>query len=140
MDRGRCITQLTCFANDTLDEETRSQMGLWLYGCDGCQDACPQNKDKFKESEEYPLLREYEVYLRPEGLLEMDENTYLNVINPRFWYAGKDKLWLWKCNALRHMVNSRDPEYHSLIKKSCDHEDARVRDVAQWGMRKLGIG
>ena len=106
MNSGRCITYLTCFAKDTLDENTRAQMGLWLYGCDECQDACPLNKDKFVESEEFPLLKEYEEYLKPERISEMDEDTYVNIVNPRFWYAGKDGLWLWRSNALRNIANS----------------------------------
>ena len=106
MNRGLCTTQLSCWAKDELDEDTGSQMGLWLYGCDECQDVCPQNKDKFTESEEYPLLRELEEYLKPERILEMDEETYLNIVNPRFWYMGKDNLQLWKNNAHRNLKNS----------------------------------
>ena len=139
MNRGKCVTQLACYAKDTLDENTRQQMGLWLYGCDKCQDACPLNKNKFVESQDFPLLKEYEEYLHPERILEMGEDTYENVVNPRFWYAGKDGLWLWKCNALRSMINSGDKKYHSLIKKYCDNGDSRIREIAQWGCAKLGI-
>ena len=138
MDRGKCVTQLQCFAN-TPDENTRSQMGTWLYGCDACQDACPLNKNKFSETKEFPLLAEIEEYLGPERLLEMDEDTYQNVVNPRFFYIGKEGLWRWKCNILGSMINSGDSKYHSLIKKSCNHEDKRIRKVAQFGCDKLGI-
>ena len=139
MDRGKCITQLTCYAKNALDENTRTQMGAWLYGCDACQDVCPANKGKFRESEDYPLLAEIEVYLKPENILTMDEDTYLNIIYPRFWYAGKDGMWLWKCNALRCLINSGDKEYHGLVRKCCDHSDIRIKEVAEWGCRKLGI-
>ena len=107
MDRGRCVTHYTCRQKDILDEDTKLQIGAWLYGCDVCQDACPVNKDKFTELEEYPLLKEYEEYLKPERILEMDEDTYVNIINPRFWYIGKDNLRVWKSNALRSLKNSR---------------------------------
>ena len=133
MDRSKCIAQLSFFAKDIPDEDTRSKMGLWLYGCDVCQDLCPLNKDKFTESEEFPLLREFEEYLKPENLLSMDEDTYTNLVNPRFWYIEKENLWLWKCNALRFMANSGEKKYHDLIKKHCDHEDQRVRETALWG-------
>ena len=140
MDRGKCITQLVCFVRDAMpDEETRLQQGSWLYGCDVCQDACPLNKDKFTQAEDFPLLKEHEKYLSPESILEMDEDTYMNIVNPRFWYAGKDNSWLWRCNALRSMINSGDKKYHSLIKKYCDHEDARIREMAQWGIKVMGI-
>ena len=139
MNMGKCITQLTCYSKAACAEELRPKMGLWLYGCDECQDACPCNNNKFREQEEYPLLKEHEEYLNPERLLEMDEDSYENVVNPRFWYIGKDNLWLWKCNVLRYMVNAGDKKYHSLVKKYCDHEDQRLKDMAQWGARKLDL-
>jgi len=138
MDRGKCVAHLQ-FYTGTLEENIRSQMGLWQYGCDACQDVCPLNKDKFMEPEEFPLLEEFEEYLKPEHILEMDEDTYINIINPRFWYAGKGGLWLWKCNTLRVMINSGEKKYHSLIKKYCNHADNRISETAQWGCDKLGI-
>jgi len=140
MDRGKCVTQLQCFAKeDAPDESTRAQMGTWLYGCDACQDACPLNKNRFSETGEFPLLSEFEEYLSPEHILEMDEDAYQNVVNPRFWYIGKEGMWRWKCNALGSMINSGDSKYYSLIKKGCSHEDTRVRKVAQFGCDRLGI-
>jgi len=136
MNRGKCVTQLLCFANAP-DAHTRARMGTWLYGCDACQDSCPLNKNKFTETEEFPLLAEFEEYLNPERVLEMDEGTYQNVVNPRFWYIGKEGLWRWKCNALGSMINSGDEKYHPLIKKCRDHEDTRIRKVALFGREKL---
>lgn len=139
MEYGRCITHVGCFEKDLPDETTRAQMGKWLYGCDVCQDVCPANKGKYTEQEDFPLLSEFEPYMELEQLLKMDENTYRNIVNPRFWYMGEDKLWLWKCNALRSMINSGEEKYHALIKECLTHEDTRVRAMAQWGCGVLGI-
>ena len=140
MDRGRCVNQLTCNTQRGVpDEDTLEQMGLWLYGCDVCQDVCPMNKGKIAGTEEFPLLSEFEEFMRPESLLEMDQDTYVNTVNPRFWYNGEDGAWLWKCNALRAMINSGDVKYHELIKKHRDNADMRIREIAQWGCKKLEI-
>jgi len=139
MNRSKCITQLNCFAKDIPDIQTREEMGKWLYGCDVCQDVCPLNKDKFKEQDEFPLLKEFEEYMMPEKLLEMDEDVFLKIINPRFWYIDKESLWLWKCNSLRYMINTGEKKYYDLIKKYCEHPDKRIREIAQWGRAKLPL-
>ena len=101
MDMGKCITYLFSNADAQGDDNLKKKMGKWIYGCDVCQDACPHNKDKYNESEEFPLLQEISEFMTPERILEMDEETYRNVVNPRFWYVGDDGLALWKQNAQR---------------------------------------
>ena len=141
MNMPRCAAFISSFTGSgaVSDEETRHQMGQWLYGCDACQDVCPANQNKFAEEEDFPLMDIFELLLRPENILAMDNDTYVGVIDPRFWYAGPEGLWLWKCNALRIMINSGDAAYHDLIKQSCGHEDERVREVANWGCERLGL-
>ena len=139
MDRERCAAHLTFYAEEAPDKDLLNQMGLWIYGCDDCQDACPANSDISAGKTDFPLLTEYVEYLKPERILEMDEETYTGIIYPRFWYAGEDGLWLWKCNALRVMINSREKKYHALIIKSINHKDERIRKVALIGIDILGI-
>ena len=139
MDRGRCIPHMANNTRALPDSDTMEKMGVWLYGCDACQDICPMNAGKLTSKKCFPLLAQYEEHARLENILEMDEKTYVNVLNPRFWYIGEEGLWLWKCNALRVMINDGDKKYHSLIKKSSEHEDQRIREIAKWGCRKLGI-
>ncbi|MCL2662991.1 MAG: hypothetical protein FWE83_06630 [Oscillospiraceae bacterium] len=139
MDAGKCICRVQFDEKDALSDIIREQMGVWIYGCDACQDVCPMNKGKFTEFTEYPLLSEFEEFMTPESILSMDEDTYKNVLNPRFWYAGEENLWLWKCNALRCMINSGDSKYNNLIKQNCDNADDRIKAIAEWGCKKLGI-
>ena len=139
MDMGKCICRVQFDNNDALNEDMMEQMGVWLYGCDACQDVCPANKGKFVESDTYPLLSDFEKFMQPESILNMDEETYREIINPRFWYSGEENLWLWKCNALRCMINSGDSKYHTLIKQSCNNEDERISTTAKWGCKKLSL-
>ena len=105
MDFGLCIPQLVG-NSDQLKPEVEEQMGLWIYGCDVCQDVCPMNAEKLNGTEEFPLLEQYEEYVRPEDIVGMDEDTYINVVNPRFWYRGEKGLDIWKKNARRALRNS----------------------------------
>ena len=141
MDRHRCVAQMTfnprSFPAD--DPETWEQMGTWMYGCDVCQDVCPMNKAKLTEEEDFPLSDQFEELLKPENVLEMSEETYKNILNQRYFYIGEDDLWLWKCNALRVMINEGDKKYFPLIKKYQDSDDTRLRAIACWGCEKLGL-
>jgi len=138
MDRGTCITQLCCLSGKIPPEHMRKKMGSWIYGCDVCQDVCPKNKNKWVEEKEFPGLKDILELLTPEKIFEMDEKTFLETINPRFWYIGDKKMWLWKCNALRAMVNSKEGKYdHYITKASCDN-DENIKAMADWALCKLG--
>jgi len=139
IDAGKCIARISFASKDIPKEDIRSQLGLWIYGCDVCQDVCPLNKDKFSETENFPMLNDFEKYLKPENILKMDEETFLHIMQPRFWYIDTDALWLWKTNALRSMINSSDSKYYDLIKQSCNDADERIQDIAKWGCDILNI-
>lgn len=136
MDKGKCITHLM-YEKKSLSNETREQMGQWLYGCDVCQDVCPMNKDKLTNAEDFPLLTQYEEHIEPEKILTMGDDTYANIVFPRFWFAGKDAIVTWQRNALRCMINSGDEKYHPLIVECTNYPD--LQEIAKWGCAKLGL-
>jgi len=134
-----CITYLTCWVKDAAPEHLRDKMGTWLYGCDVCQDVCPMNKGKWDEEEDYPHLDELVNYIGIEKLFEMDEEAFLKYIQPKFWYINQDRVWLWKCNAIRAMANSYEARYGDYIEKACHDNNKNVREMAVWARKKLGL-
>ncbi len=139
MDRGICIAHLSFFSSDLPSDDLKDRMGSWLYGCDVCQDVCPKNRNTWTGQEEFPGLDSIADLLGPEKILEMDEETYLEKIQPRFWYIGKESAWLWKSNAIRVMANSGDEKYHAPIKRACRDRHENVRNMARWACGKAGI-
>ncbi len=138
MNRGKCIAQLTIDPN-LQSEDLRTNMGTWVYGCDVCQNVCPMNKRKWEEIEDFVDLSDITQYISLESLWKMDEKTFLEVIQPRFWYIGQDGLWIWKCNALRSMVNGGDEKYQKYIKEAMTDSDHNIRNMAVWACQKLRI-
>lgn len=139
MDRKLCIAQLSFYSTELPTKDIREKMGTWVYGCDVCQDVCPMNRNTWTEEEDFPDLESIKDCCSLEQILTMDNNTFLNIIDPRFWYTGKDKLWLWKCNAIRAMVNSGEDRYNQLIKDACSDKDDRIHAMAVWACEQLGI-
>ncbi|WP_094605952.1 hypothetical protein SPSIL_055610 [Sporomusa silvacetica DSM 10669] len=97
------------------------------------------NKDKWDEKEDYPNLDKLTNFIGIEKMFEMDDETFLNYIQPKLWYINQERAWLWKCNAIRAMVNSYEAKYGEYIKKACHNNNENVRDMAIWACEKLGL-
>ena len=49
LDARRCVSYLTIEQRGAIPVEMRPLIGDWLYGCDLCQEACPQNSARAKQ-------------------------------------------------------------------------------------------
>lgn len=137
MNASKCVTFLTTIAKDLIPEPLRNKTGTWLYGCDICQDVCPNNINKWAEEEEYPQLREIAQHIDLEKIFAMDEQTFLKYINARFPLINKDSAWRWKYNAINAMANSGDEKYRQYVKEACNDANENVRNIAAWAWQKL---
>ncbi len=130
-DAVSCVTLLTWGARGLPSPDVAHACGAWIYGCDQCQDACPHNTQIPRGTEEYPGLQRLAETLTLPGILAMDEPAMMQVLLPRFWFIPRDRLWLWKVNALRAMANDYRPEYAESIARAREDVDERVREMAE---------
>lgn len=140
MNPTSCISYLTTFGGrDLPHEKWNAQIGSWVYGCDACQDACPMNKDRWNAKEEYPALAELSQHLSLEKILKMDYSFLEQVIQPKFWYVQKEDVWKWKVNVINAMVNEYKEQYEEYIIGACNDSNEKVREMAQWAIKKLDL-
>lgn len=105
MRMDRCIAYLTYGAARPLNPEMEKRMGKWLYGCDVCQEACPLNKDAWKEKDSLPHLEKISGLLTPQALSVMDAETYRDVVHPLFYYIPVEDVERWHKNANRALLS-----------------------------------
>ncbi|MBI9077299.1 MAG: epoxyqueuosine reductase [Desulfatibacillum sp.] len=140
LDPRKCISFLSYFGEGITPLEIREAMGLFVYGCDRCQNVCPRNapwlskvlppnQKAFAKADDFELPR----------LLHMDKEYFETKIWPHMFYMGYEDVWRWKMNVARVMGNSLDAVYvDDLIKAFGDHEDERVRGMIAWALGRLG--
>jgi len=140
IDPRRCISNMTYNSREITPMEMRVPMGLWVYGCDRCQNVCPRN-DAWRAKEK-PVNKRVEAKtpdFNLSALLHMDEEYFNTKIWPHMFYISTENLWLWKMNVARVMGNTRDQKYlPDLIRAFKENEDERVRGIIAWSLGHLG--
>jgi epoxyqueuosine reductase len=134
MNPLRCVSFLTSIGGGMFEvthNPLRDRFGDWVYGCDACQNVCPFNRGRFTGTEDFPGLNDMADRLTIEGILEMDEDYYVNTVQPKFWYLERHHLCVWKVNVLNAMRNNYKDTYGPLIRKCLDDPNDRVRRMAK---------
>jgi epoxyqueuosine reductase len=140
LDPRKCISFLTYFGRGITPRELREPMGMWVYGCDTCQNVCPRNHPWL--TQELPVNEK--VHARAEvfdlaSLLHMEEAYFASCVWPHMFYMPLDELWRWRMNAARAMGNSGDAMYVPLLTRTLrENSDERVRGMAAWALGRLG--
>jgi epoxyqueuosine reductase len=140
IDPRRCISYLTYFGDTITPRELREPMGLYVYGCDRCQNVCPRNAPWL--SRDIPVnlrvaARESVFDLR--ALLHMDSEYFLSRVWPHMFYMSPDFIWKWKMNVARAMGNTLDDGYvPDLVRAFDENMDERVRGMIAWALGRIG--
>jgi epoxyqueuosine reductase len=140
IDPRRCISYLTYFGQGLTPPDLREPMGLWVYGCDHCQNVCPRNapwlaRDLPLNQKVAGMVEDFQL----EKLLAMDAAWFKTRIWPHMFYMSEADLWRWQMNAARVMGNTRDDRFvPELIRAFSENGDERVRAMAAWSLGRIG--
>ena len=140
IDPRKCISYLTYFGKEITPRELREPMGMYVYGCDICQNVCPRNRAWI--SQELPMNRrvaERAKNFELTALLHMDRDYFTSRVWPHMFYISPDDIWKWKMNVARVMGNSRDERYiPELVRAFEENSDERVRGMIAWSIGRIG--
>jgi epoxyqueuosine reductase len=140
IDPRRCISYLSYFDEGLTPRELREPMGMWVYGCDHCQNVCPRNQPWL--AQELPLNERVAAIagdFELPKLLHMDEKYFRQKIWPSMFYVSYKEIWRWHMNVARVMGNSLDPAYvPHLIQALRENPDEKVRAMAAWSLGRIG--
>lgn len=139
IDPKRCISFLTYFGDGLTPLEMREPMGLYVYGCDRCQNVCPRNLPWL--SADLPMNQkvvEKAPNFNLSSLLHMDTLYFKDQIWPHMFYMGETDIWRWKMNVARVMGNTHDPQYtDDLVSAFKGSADDRVKGMIAWALGRL---
>jgi len=140
LDPRKCISYLSYYGQGITPLELREPMGLWVYGCDRCQNVCPRNapwlaKQLPMNAKAAAMQEEFTL----SKLLHMDAAFFKEHIWPHMFYMGAGDIWRWQMNAARAMGNTLEERYLSDLEQAIAEEsDSRVRGMAVWAMGRIG--
>ncbi len=140
IDPRLCISYLTYFGRGITPLALREPMGVWVYGCDRCQDVCPRNLPWLSRT--LPLNQKVAAMaddFRLERLLHMDKAYFTTRIWPHMFYMPDRDIWRWQMNAARAMGNSLDAVHVPELAGAFDRlQDERVLGMIAWALGRIG--
>jgi epoxyqueuosine reductase len=138
MNMATCVSRISTSRSAAApDEETGRRMGLWLYGCDACQNACPMNRGTWKYTDPFPGLEAIGPQLTPEAILSMSYEKIERVLAQKFFYIKKDTLWRWKWNAINVLENAGAADKIACVEGALNDEQEPVREKAAAALKNV---
>jgi epoxyqueuosine reductase len=140
IDPRRCISFLTYYGEGITPLKLREPMGMYVYGCDRCQNVCPRNINRITDEKPLnPRVLAKSADFDLSRLLHMDKSYFEQKIWPHMFYMSSDDIWRWKMNVARAMGNSLNPFYVAdLIRAFKENSDERVNSMIAWALGRIG--
>ncbi|MDT8272606.1 MAG: 4Fe-4S double cluster binding domain-containing protein, partial [Desulfomonilia bacterium] len=142
IDPRKCISYLSYFGDGITPRELREPMGMWVYGCDHCQNVCPRNAPWLAKAKILPVNEKVSAMQEDfnlHRLLHMDTLYFTDRIWPHMFYMSDADIWRWKMNAARAMGNSLDEAYvPELTAAFRENSDERVLGMVAWALGRIG--
>lgn len=140
IDPRLCISYLTYYGEGLTPLALREPMGMYIYGCDRCQNVCPRNFPWLSEAKPLnPRVAAKADDFELSRLLHMDGAYFEKTVRPHMFYMSANNLWRWKMNAARAMGNSLNPAYVAdLIRAFRENADERVSSMIAWALGRIG--
>ena len=135
LDATKCISYLTIEKRGSIPEGLRAGIGRQVFGCDICQDVCPWNRHA-------PITKTPELEARPNVV--NPELSWLARLSPedfRGVFRGTPVKRAKYTGLLRNvaiaMGNSGEERFLPILDVLARHEDAHVREAAEWALHRL---
>lgn len=121
-----------------IPHELRAPIGSHVHGCDVCQDACPRNRKKLKQSKAADgFVERIAPDLTLPAILNMTDDFYERRIKPIMYNYIKEKRYFIR-NAAIAMGNSGDETYVDDLAAAAVSPDGMIREYATWALGEIG--
>jgi epoxyqueuosine reductase len=138
LDARRCLAHLVQ-ASGSFPVEFRAALGDRLYGCDDCQDVCPENKASERRDPPRPAAPDDEPWVAVLELLGASDDELLGRYGR--WYIPRREPRYLRRNALIVLGNigdGRADAVESALRDALESTDAMLREHAAWAAARLG--